>query len=292
MLRPCTLMSCKGYDAGVTGRVKFMKQQKLNRHLGLMSLVFNNMGWSGSVAILLASSNAFALNHNQTAITTQHQLPHNTTVAADVPGETNPQDTKPDTQTLNESRFTCQLMNGQYTVMYHPISEPEKSYAWATPSALGGGWTVERRCNEISRRLEFYRPDGLQEMRTSVENNYNVICVTTQKDPSCRIVLTVPPGQDPLLTRDRVFENLTVADSGKDTQAVNTYIGKDSGSRLLNQVLNQGLSALGIGNNSLSNSNNINLRPFLDAADGGTGTQLRRSSQTRPNLRLSPDRFR
>ena len=26
--------------------------------------------------------------------------------------------------------------------------------------------------------MEFYRPDGLLEMRTAVENNYNIVCVT------------------------------------------------------------------------------------------------------------------
>jgi hypothetical protein len=176
--------------------------------------------------------------------------------------------------------------------MYYPESQPGQSYTWATPSALGGGWSPERRCNEISRRLEFYRPDGLVEMRTAVENNYNIVCVTTQKEPTCRIVLTVPPGQDPQVTRDRVFQNLTIADSGKVTEAVNTFVDGDRSSQLLNQVLKQGLSSLGIGNNSIRTSGNINLRPFLDPSDGGTGTQLRRGIQARPNPRLDPDRFR
>jgi hypothetical protein len=175
--------------------------------------------------------------------------------------------------------------------MYYPESQPGQSYTWATPSALGGGWTPEKRCNEISRRLELYRPDGLLEMQTAVENNYNIVCVTTQKDPSCRIVLTVPPGQDPQVTRDRVFQNLTVADSGQQTEAVNTFVGGQRNSQLLDQVVNQGLSVLGIGNNSVKRSN-INLRPFLDAADGGTATQLYRSAPARANPRLNPDRFR
>ncbi|HEY9806075.1 MAG TPA: COP23 domain-containing protein, partial [Candidatus Obscuribacterales bacterium] len=101
------------------------------------------------------------------------------------------------TEAANGPRFTCEVLNGQYTVVYHPESRPSESYPWATPSQLGGGWTPQARCSEISRRLEFYRPDGLQEMRTAVENNYNTVCVTTEKNSSCRIVLTVPPNQDP-----------------------------------------------------------------------------------------------
>jgi hypothetical protein len=282
-------MSPKGYDAGVIGRANVMTPQKFNSYSGLVSLVFKNIGWSAGVAILLASSNAFALHPNEASTVSQNQRTYDTTIAADVPSETKPQETKPNTQTFNESRFSCQMHNGQYTVMYHPLSEPEQSYAWATPSTLGGGWTQEKRCNEISRRLELYRPDGLLEMQTSVENNYNIICVTTQKDSDCKIVLTVPPGQEPQLTLNRVFENLTIADSGKETQGVNTFVGGNDGSRLLNQVLNRGLSALGIGKNAPNLADRINLRPFLDTADGGTGTQLGRGVQ---NRRLNPDKFR
>jgi hypothetical protein len=273
-------------------RIDAMTPQRLDWKSGLISLVLKNVGVSTGVAILLASSSAFAWNNNQTPATSQSQQDRNTPIAADVQVETSPQGSKPASETSNQPRFSCQFLNGQYTVMYSPESQPGQSYAWATPSTLGGGWTEERRCNEITRRLEFYRPDGLLEMQTSVENNYNIVCVTTQKEPACRIVLTVPPGQDPQSTRDRVFENLTIADGGQDTEAVNTFVGGDSNSQLLNQVLNQGLSSLGIGNSSIRRSGNINLRPFLDPGDGGTGTKLRRGMPTRPNPRLNPEGFR
>jgi hypothetical protein len=261
-----------------------MMPKQFDRNSALMSCALKNLGLSAGVAVLLASPSAFALNNNQTPANTFE-------LAQATQGQTQPQPSKPDTKTSNQPRFSCQFVNGQYTVMYAPETQPGQSYAWANPSALGGGWTPEKRCNEISRRLELYRPDGLQEMQTAVENNYNIVCVTTQKDRSCRIVLTVPPGQDAQITRDRVFQNLTVADSGKETDAVNTFVGGERNSQLLDRVVNQGLSALGIGNNSLKRSS-INLRPFLDAADGGTGSQLRRGTPTRSNPQLNPDRFR
>jgi len=183
-------------------------------------------------------------------------------------------------------RFACQSVNGQYTVMYYPESQPNQAYAWAVPGQLGGGWTAERRCSEISRRLESYRPDGLQELRTGMENGYNIICATTQRDSTCRIVLTVPPGQDPVATRDRVFENLTVADSGQQTNGVATFNGNDV-DRLLNQIG-------GVFNpRHHSTSAGINLRPFLDRADGGNGGHLQGgvSTQSHP-ARLNPDQFR
>ncbi len=271
-----------------------MRAQKFAGSSSLMSLVFKSVGLSASVAILLSSGSVFASPKNRAAATSQPQLSQHTILAQDVKDETQPQEPQPDSdmQSSKDPRFTCERVNGQYTVMYHPESQKGQAYPWATPSALGGGWTPELRCNEISRRLELYRPDGLVEMRNAVENNYNTVCVTTQKSSSCRIVLTVPPGQDPQVTRDRVFQNLTVADTGERTDAVNTFVEGDRGSQLLNQAINQGLSALGIDRNPARQSHNINLRPFLDRADGGTGLMLRRSIPSRPNPRLNPDRFR
>lgn len=157
-------------------------------------------------------------------------------------------------------RFSCQVQNGQHVVMYHPKSQPGKSFPWAIPSNMGGGWSADRRCQEISRRLEAYRPDGLLEMRTSTENGYNIVCATTEKNPTCRIVFTVPPNQDPTATRDRVFANLTTADSGQQTTGVNTLVGS----------------------NRLT-PHSLYLKPFLDPSDGGT-------MSTAP--RLDPNNFR
>ncbi|MEB3212050.1 MAG: COP23 domain-containing protein [Leptolyngbyaceae bacterium] len=177
------------------------------------------------------------------------------------------------------NRFMCQFQNGAYTVMYQPESQPGTFYPWATPQAMGGGWSEDRRCAEISRRLEEYRPDGLQELRTSVENGYDIVCATTELNPRCRIVFTVPQGQDPVMTRDRVFENLAVANSRQSTDAVNTFTGQN-GSRFLDALGREfGItlpSLPGIDAPSRNTSSNgIDLRPFLDPADGGTGAQIR-----------------
>lgn len=190
------------------------------------------------------------------------------------------------TEPASDRRFSCRLEEGRYTVMYNPASQPEEYYAWAIPEDMGEAWPAERRCTTISDRLEAYRPDGLLELQTGVENGYNTVCVTTEAVASCRIVFTVPPGQDPVATRDRVFNNLVLADQGERTEGVTTLTG--SGSNVLNQLG----EILGTG--SLGGSNNrsgINLKPFLDAADGGTGTQLGNSGAT-PGRPLNPDNFR
>ena len=174
-------------------------------------------------------------------------------------------------ETLNtekDPRFTCERYEGQYTVMYRPQSQPDRAYPWAIPGRLGGGWTPENRCFEIARRLESYRPDGLDELQIGYENGYNTLCVTSTQIPNCRIVLTVPPGRDSEIVRDRVFENLLLASDGQITQGVNTFTSQNNGfSSRLNELLN--------GGNNSNRSRDINLRPFLDSFDGGTGTQLR-----------------
>ncbi|NEO85558.1 MAG: hypothetical protein F6J87_15110 [Spirulina sp. SIO3F2] len=185
-------------------------------------------------------------------------------------------------ESTDNPRFSCQFLNSEHTVAYSPVEQPNQNYAWASPRELGGGWTAERRCTEISRRLEEYRPDGLVELRAGVENGYDVICVTTEDDPSCRIVFTVPPGQDPIATRDAVFDNLTLADSGQNTQGVPTL--REGDLDILGDigdVLGVELPTGGNSRNSGSSTRSltgINLRPFLAPSDRGTGEHLNLSN--------------
>ncbi len=189
-------------------------------------------------------------------------------------------------ETDTSPRFICQQQNGQYTVMYAPTSQPGQVYPWAVPQDMGSAWPADRRCETISARLEEYRPDGLLALETSVENGYNTVCVTTESVPGCRIVFTVPPGQDAVQTRDLVFDNLTLADQGSQTQGVTTFTS--SGGNALGQLSDiLGLPSLGVGQGS---SQGIYLKPFLDPADGGTGARLSGgNSAGRP---LNPDTFR
>lgn len=200
--------------------------------------------------------------------------------ARDMPQTEAPVDGEPDAEIARDARFTCEVQNGQPTVMYAPRSRPGERYAWATPEAMGSAWPAQRRCEEISRRLEDYRPDGLLELKTGLENGYNTVCVTTEDNSACRIVFTVPQGQDPALTRDRVFDNLAMADQGQTTRGISTLVQGGS--------IWDGLDdLLGFPNSESSTNSAVNLRPFLDPADGGTGLRLNPAS-SRP---LDADNF-
>ncbi|MGB3496348.1 MAG: COP23 domain-containing protein [Elainellaceae cyanobacterium] len=215
--------------------------------------------------------------------------------SADPSSSSDAEASSPDTttSTADINRFNCQVQAGEYTVMYNPESQPD-AYAWASPGDMGGGWSADRRCTEIGRRLETYRPDGLLELRTGVENGYNTVCATTEQNPTCRIVFTVPEGQDPIMTRDRVFENLAAANSGQETDAVNTFNSGGSYQILerIGSEIGLDLSAItGRGRSRATRAASINLRPFLDPADGGTGEYLRSTPGSAP-ARLNPGDFR
>jgi Circadian oscillating protein COP23 len=235
-----------------------------------LATIFKKMSLSAS-AVLLAGSSilpAIAAPINQS--------PSGRNAPSASPSQRTPSNSTPVPQQAVNARFSCQTQGGEYTVVYNPQSQPGKTYPWAKPTAMGGGWSPDRRCAEISRRLEEYRPAGLLEMQTAVENGYNTICVTTSQVPTCRIVLTVPEGEDPLVIRDRVFGNITVADNGQQTTAVTTFSGDDN--NIINQVgaaVGVDLSSLSRSNRSSGSSDRVDLRPFLDRADGGTGARLR-----------------
>lgn len=248
----------------------------------LQCLLFTSL----SISLLIGNSVAFA----QVVVPT---VPSGSTTTVPTGTSTNtPTSTPVDTST----RFSCQYYNGRYTVMYQPQSQPGQFFAWAAPQALGGGWTPQNRCEAIAQRLELYRPDGLQELQIARENNENIICVTTEAIPGCRIVLTVPRDKDPYTIRSSIFSNLTTSDSGQQTTAVNTYTNRSRGG--VNDLYNLGRTILG-GNNSVSSSKNgINLKPFLAREDGGTATKLRngvsigRQSQPQNRTILNPGLFR
>jgi Circadian oscillating protein COP23 len=213
-----------------------------------------------------------------------------------------------------QARFMCESFNNQYMVTYHPVDRPGDKYPWAVPTTMGT-WDANKRCTEIARRLEDYRKDGLQELRTDAKNGYDTVCVTTEKNSECRIVFTVPKGQDAIATRDSVFSNLSMADSGQQTTGVNTFT--ESGNTNLGGILGNTNNIPGVGSiggntptsSSPQNKGSINLRPFLSTNDGGTATGFSRLTiispttatkkvstpeKIKPNntKMLNPDRFR
>jgi hypothetical protein len=235
------------------------------------TLKFLFLGGLG-LSLLIGNSGAFAQEHRSSGDVV---VPTESGSASPTKTTTTNRTIRNSTSVTSGTRFSCQFYNGQYTVMYQPQSRAGQYFPWAIPRTLGGGWDTQKRCQTIAQRLESYRPDGLVELQTGKENGMNTLCVTTDANKSCRIVLTVPPEKDPYTVRNSVFQNLTTADSGQQTVGVNTFAGSSSGG--IDQIYNAGRSIFNGSKESVpssSSSDPINLKPFLDRADGGTGTEL------------------
>ncbi len=272
--------------------------------MSLQALKFpflKGLSFSAGLAFLLANGSAMAAPRTGTVIS--QAAASDRSVVVDTEGDRGtsnrrtPSDGSSSPIYESGTRFSCQVLNGEYTVAYQPESRAGEYFPWAKPAQMGGGWSPQKRCTEIARRLESYRPDGLLELTTGIENSYNTVCVITEQVPDCRIVFTVPSGQDPVVTRDRVFENLSVADNGQQTDAVYTYRNRGND---IDDLVNMGRDILG-GRRNSTKSESINLRPFLDKKDGGTGAQLqggvpiKRNNSTKPsnsNSHLNPGSFR
>lgn len=245
---------------------------------------------------IFVTTGMFSLGMMAAVSTSMPAIAQDSTIPPDIVIEAEPESGPIDS--VNDPRFRCVSDLGRPTVMYLPESQPGEMFAWAVPQPMGGGWTSQARCDEISRRLETYRADGLLELTTGRENGYDTVCVLTEAKSNCQIVFTVPPGQDPIATRNSVFDNLLTADEGIQTQGVTTFAGTSSNNDILGQL--QGMLLGGdrpVAATGMNKRDGINLKPFLDPADGGTLTESEAAPQNSSTQRkspflLNPDLFR
>ena len=101
-------------------------------------------------------------------------------------------------------RFSCELRpdtnKGEevWTVMY---DNGKKKLPWLDMVIpMGGGWSPAKRCEEVERRLEYFRKDGLDSLEYRKDPKtpeQEVICVKTKlSGDSCPLLLTLDVGVD------------------------------------------------------------------------------------------------
>ena len=101
-------------------------------------------------------------------------------------------------------RFSCELRpdterrKDVWTVMY---DNNKGQQPWlGMVITMGGGWSPERRCQEIEERLEDFRKDGLFSIEYRQDPNapeQEVICAKTKlSGDSCPLLLTLDVGVD------------------------------------------------------------------------------------------------
>ena len=79
---------------------------------------------------------------------------------------------------------------------------------WSSNVFDGGGWTPERRCQEVSQRFEGFRQQGrLQYLTTGRINGQPVICTAKAEGAPCDgLLYTLKPGQDPTTALRNLFD--------------------------------------------------------------------------------------
>jgi len=154
------------------------------------------------------------------------------------------------------SRFYCQLRQDKslgsdvYTVMYR--HDKDRKPWLKMVSTLGGGFTPDKRCEEIARRLEIFRSDGLLELYSTLDTqlNQHLICARTKNSGlGCQLLVTLNRGADPDEELWRMSQSLIPGSNVNNNPQANISSSSESPTRDRSQPLV------------------VDLRPFLSEED-------------------------
>ncbi|NET57786.1 MAG: hypothetical protein F6K47_16990 [Symploca sp. SIO2E6] len=119
-----------------------------------------------------------------------------------------------------QDRFSCDLQpdiatGGEiWTVMYRNDQETKPWLKMVT--TLGGNWTPAERCQEIARKLELYRQDGLTMLAyredPATPSQYVICAYTKLSGDNCPLLITLKPKAEPYET----LREMTAALEGSD----------------------------------------------------------------------------
>lgn len=102
-----------------------------------------------------------------------------------------------------EAGFWCAMSSGAPATLYQNRQGGVEPWIYWTSDAFSdSGYTPERRCQEVSSRLETYRRNRqLQFITVGRINNQRVICTASQINGRCEnLIYTLKAGQDPIAT--------------------------------------------------------------------------------------------
>lgn len=133
-------------------------------------------------------------------------------------------------------RFSCELMpypnEGEvWTVMYR--KDKEKNPWLKIAATLGDNWTPAERCQEIARRLEVYRQDGLTQLTYRSDPNtpkQYVICAKTKiGGDNCPLLVTLKPDANPYSSLKYMAEKLIAeTDNASSQPRIDINFGNNS----------------------------------------------------------------
>lgn len=138
-------------------------------------------------------------------------------------------------QSTSTSRtFECKTVSGVPTTVVKDSRGERQMIRWTTHTG-GAGYTPQRRCQEVSNRMNTYFSKSGQYITHGVMNRQKVLCITDQLGKDCLerergLLYTLKPDQDPKTTLEDLFElnDVNVARGPRREPPCPTYVSVDA----------------------------------------------------------------
>ena len=94
--------------------------------------------------------------------------------------------------------FSCKMVEGAWTTVVNESGKPENQLIrWTSDLGARVGYTPERRCNEVTNRMNSYFSNSGQYITHGMLNGQKVICATDRLGKHClNLLYTVQPKDD------------------------------------------------------------------------------------------------
>jgi len=95
--------------------------------------------------------------------------------------------------------FSCKMESGAWTTVVNESGKPERQLIrWTSDLGASVGYTPERRCNEVTNRMNSFFSNSGQFITHGIYNGQKVICATDRLGKDClNLLYTVQPKDDP-----------------------------------------------------------------------------------------------
>jgi AAA-like domain/Circadian oscillating protein COP23 len=113
---------------------------------------------------------------------------------------------------FTQKRFICRKVSGAYTTLYSDVSGQQRPFIrWVSNLSAASGYTPQRRCYEVTNRLNYAIIARNEIYITSgIMNNQRVICATDKEEKNCLTLLfTLAPDQNPNLVLQDLFSSIS-----------------------------------------------------------------------------------
>ena len=103
--------------------------------------------------------------------------------------------------------FSCQMVSGAWATLVNESGKPERQLIrWTSDLGASVGYTPERRCNEVTNRMNLYFSNSGQFITHGIQKGQKVICTTDRLGKDClNLLYTLTPNKDPKVVLEDLF---------------------------------------------------------------------------------------